>query len=170
MSEALKILQDECTEKQAKFIDLLTEGQEKPKAYENAGFKPKNRRGAQVAACALLTTNLNVQAYYEAKKAERDRKIERTLNITRTTQLNALNIAQAIAKKQNNPSAMVSAIREQNEMLGYHRELAPNTEKEAEKAAKMTDEEREFARIAARMRGNELAEGGIIPFKSKEAG
>jgi hypothetical protein len=53
---------------------------------------------------------------------------------------------------------MVSAVREQNEMLGYHRETAPNPEKE-EARTQRTKEELEALRRLARQRTAELAEG-----------
>lgn len=64
---------------------------------------------------------------------------------TREKQLKDLEIARNIAEHQKNASAMVSATREQNEMLGYHRETAPNLEKEAARRA-MTKKQEELAR------------------------
>ena len=73
------------------------------------------------------------------------------LQITRERQLTKLDQAAAIALLQNNPSAMVSAIREQNDMLGYHREAAPNPEAEAAWKQRL-DEETQALREQAKER------------------
>ena len=75
-------------------------------------------------------------------------------------QLNKLNEVFQIAKKQKNPSAMVTAIREQNEMLGYHRENAPKPEKELARRNCEKKEIEELERIA-RQRTNELSRGEL---------
>ena len=53
---------------------------------------------------------------------------------------------------------MVTTIREQNEMLGYHRENAPNPEKEEAKI-KRSKEEIEALKRIARQRTAELGSG-----------
>ncbi len=151
MSEKLKKFRDRLTEKQVKFVELHKSGQDRGEAYQNAGYKPKDLLSAQVEASRLLTKNVKVIAYFEALKAEDDRKT----NITRTMQLNALRAAQELAQALKNPSAMVSAIREMNEMLGYHRELAPNAEAEAARKARMDAERRKVAEKVAKMRTDE---------------
>ncbi len=153
-------------DKQKAFVQAYTTPGE---GYNNA------TQAAVIAGYSERTANnmvsrLLVNVGIKAEIAQIRADLATEAGFTREQQLKDLELAKTFAVLKHETSGMVSAIREQNEMLGYHRELAPNTEKEAEKAAKMTDEEREFARIAARMRGNELAEGGIIPFKSKEAG
>ena len=45
------------------------------------------------------------------------------------------------------PSAVVSAIREQNDMLGYHRESAPNMEKEQQRKDILETELHELERL-----------------------
>jgi len=55
----------------------------------------------------------------------------------------------------------VSALRELNEMLGYHREAAPNKEKEQALAARMSKEDRELATLAARLRTEQEARRGL---------
>jgi hypothetical protein len=155
MNEKLKELRNKCTEKEAKFLELWVNGEEKFNAYNNAGFKAKNTKVASAAICRLLK-KVNCSAYLEALKNQKDSELQRKNKITRTTQLNALEDAKKLAEKLNNPSAMVSAIREQNEMLGYHRENAPNTEKEAMRR-KIEDDERKELEKAAKERSEELS-------------
>ena len=155
MNKKLKQLRICCTDKQAKFTELIHEGIELAEAYEGGGFQPKNKRIAQQAASRLLTTNTKVMDYLEALKDNDDRKT----NISRTFQLKKLDRAYEIAESHGNPSAMVSAIREQNEMLGFHRDNAPNPEAEAKRKARL-DDETAILRAFARRRTGDLAMGG----------
>lgn len=127
MREKLNELKSKCTTKEAKFLELLITGEEKFNAYKQAGFRSKNAKVASAAVCRLLK-KVSCSAYFEALKAENDRELQRKTAITRSTQLNALIAAKDLAERLRNPSAMVSAIREMNEMLGYHRDKAPNPE------------------------------------------
>lgn len=63
-------------------------------------------------------------------------------------------------------SVKVSALREINEMLGYHRDKAPNQEKVAEIRARMSDEELALYTELAKIRTDRLAG----PKLSKETG
>ena len=45
---------DKCSPKEAKFLELWVNGQEKFNAYNNAGFKAKNTKVASAAVCRLL--------------------------------------------------------------------------------------------------------------------
>ena len=155
--EKLKELRDKCSVKEAKFLELWINGQEKFTAFNNAGFKAKNTKVASAAVCRLLK-KVSCSAYLEALKNEKDSELQRKNKITRTTQLNALEDAKKLAEKLNNPSAMVSAIREQNEMMGYHRESAPNLEAEAARKQRL-DEETQAMRELARARTVLLAGG-----------
>ena len=101
-----------------------------------------------------MTTNTKFMNYLEALKDNDDRKT----NISRITQLNKLNEAFRIAKEQKYPSVMVLAVRKQNEMLGYHRENAPNPEKELAKH-KLLQFEMEALQRIARQRTAELSQG-----------
>ena len=148
--EKLKELRDKCSVKEAKFLELWINGEEKFDAYNNAGFKAKNTKVASAAVCRLLK-KVSCSAYLEALKDKRDAELQRKNKITRTTQLNALTKVKELAERLNNPSAMVSAIREQNEMLGYHRESAPNPEAEAARKHRL-DEETQAMREAAKAR------------------
>lgn len=89
-----------------------------------------------------------------------DTKTQKKLDLSRESQHNKLKEAFDIAKTAKNASAMTSAIREQNEMLGYHREKGLNPEKEAARAKRMTKEQRHIAEKWAKERTNELAERG----------
>jgi len=140
MNEKLKELRDKCTERQARFAENLYQTADRGQSYIDAGFKPKNKEVAAQCAWRLLNKNANVKAYYNALWVEK----ARTSNISRTQQIRKLDRAYEMAEQQKNPSAMVSATREQNDMLGYHRETAPNPEKEAAKRAKSEQEGKLF--------------------------
>ena len=73
-----------------------------------------------------------------------------------------------MAKQTKSASAMTSAIREQNEMLGYHRDKAPNEEAEAAKAKLMTAEQAESALIAAKMRTDALSGPKTVPIRERK--
>ena len=154
MNEKLKELRSKCTESQARFTENLYETADRGQSYIDAGFKPKNKEVAAQCAWRLLNKNANVKAYYDALWEEK----ARASNISRTQQLRKLDRAYEIAKQQKNSSAMVSAIREQNEMLGYHREAAPNLEKE-QALKDRTEQERIALERLARQRTGELSKG-----------
>ncbi len=115
-------------------------------------------------ACRLLTRNDKVMDYKAALRQEDERKV----NITRTMQNKKLDRAYDIAAANNQASAMVSAVREQNEMAGLHREKALNPEKEAERAASMTAEEHRLAEITARVRMEEEARKGVVRLRKAQ--
>lgn len=144
MTENLKKLREKLTEKQVKFIDLHKSGQDRGEAYVNAGYKAKTREQAQINASRLLTKNDKCIAYFEALKANDDRNT----NISRSMQLNRLNTLFTLALEQKNVSAASGVIREQNEMLGFHRESAPNVEKEQAKRDLIDSERIELERLA----------------------
>lgn len=104
MTEKLKELKSKCSEKEAKFLELWVNGQEKFNAYNNAGFKAKNTKVASAAICRLLK-KVNCSVYLEALKNEKDSELQRKNKITRTTQLNALEGTRKLAEKLNNASA-----------------------------------------------------------------
>lgn len=145
MITKLKKLRDRLTDKQAKFVELVVSGMDRGEAYQKAKYKPKTLQMAQQEASRLLTQNVKVIAYYEACLAE----IERKLNIQRGTQLRKLNETYDMAKEDRSTSAMVSAIREQNEMLGFHRESAPNLEREERRRDLIDKELKELSRLVA---------------------
>ncbi len=89
---------------------------------------------------------------------------EEKLNLSREAQHKKLQQALAMAIETKSAAAMTSAIREQNEMLGYHRDKAPNTEREAARLARMSDEERKLAELAAKLRTEAESKVKTIPF------
>jgi len=157
MSQKLDILRDDCTEKQQRFVKLYKDGEERIDAFLKAGYKAKTRQQAAINAHRLLTKCNNVIVYLSALKADEERKT----GISRTLQLNKLNKAYDIAAKQQNPSAMTGAVREQNEMLGYHRENAPNEEREQARKALKANELTELERLS-RARTEELSHRPVI--------
>ena len=157
MTEALNKPQKELTPKQKAFIQAYTTP---GKGYNNA------TQAAIIAGYSAKTANnmvnrllVNVGIKEAIAQIRADLAVE--MGFTREKQLKDLELAKGFALQKHETSGMVSAIREQNEMLGYHRELASNPEKEAEKAAKMTKEDKVLARITARQRTEELAGGHI---------
>jgi len=149
MSEKLKELKSKCSDKEAKFLELWFNGQQKFNAYNNAGFKAKNTKVASAAICRLLK-KVNCSAYLEALKNDKDSELQRKNKITRTMQLNRLSTAYELARAAKNPSAMVSAVREANEMLGFHRDSAPNPERELAIRQRAEAEQVELQAIARR--------------------
>ena len=82
---------------------------------------------------------------------------------TREKQLKDLEAFKEMARRAENPNAGISAIREQNEMLGFHRELAPNAEREAaEQRRRMTEEEWKLAEKLANELNREAAGEGEV--------
>ena len=57
-----------------------------------------------------------------------------------------------MAVTQKNVQAAKAVIAEQNEMLGFHRDKAPNTEREQARLEAMTDEDIKLAKLAAKIR------------------
>lgn len=144
MIKKLQKLRNKLTEKQVKFVTLHKSGVERGKAYIDAGYTAKTLQQAQINASRLLTKNDKVIVYFEALKANDDRNT----NISRTMQLNRLNALYDMAITQKNVPAANSVVREMNEMLGYHREAAPNLEKEQAKKAILETEERELEQLS----------------------
>lgn len=103
--------------------------------------------------CGVMWDNTSLIAAI----ARIDAKTEEKLDLSRAGQHEKLQDAYNIAEKAKNPAAMTGAIREQNEMLGFHRDKAPNQEKVDEILARMTDEEIATRRIVAKMRTDALA-------------
>ena len=64
------------------------------------------------------------------------------LDLSREKQHEKLEKAINMALTNNNPAAAISGIREENDMLGYHRENAPNQERIQALQGRISDEER----------------------------
>ena len=64
------------------------------------------------------------------------------LDLSREKQHEKLEKAINMALTNNNPAAAISGIREENDMLGYHRENAPNQERIEALQGRISDEER----------------------------
>ncbi len=87
-----------------------------------------------------------------------DDKIVAEMDLSRKAQYQRL---LDIYDKTTSDSVKVACLREMNEMLGYHRDKAPNTEKEQARLERLSTEERKLARTAAKMRTDELSEASI---------
>lgn len=151
MNDKLSKLRKKLTDNQLKFSNLIHSGVERSKAYRQA-FNTKSKRISQQSASRLLTTNDKVIDYLAALRANEDRKT----SISRSMQLNRLNKLFRLALDQDNVTAGTSVIREQNEMLGYHRESAPNMEKEQAKQQRIAEEKEALQRMS-RQRTDELS-------------
>ena len=156
MQTNLQKLRNNCTPREAKFLELWLNGGEKFSVYKQAGYHPKSPGVASANVCRLLK-KAQCKAYFQALKDQQDKNT----NISRTMQLNQLHKAFKMAQSQSNPSAMISAIREQNEMLGYHRESAPNQEREQARRDIIAKEKNALDRIQqlAQDRTSELSKG-----------
>jgi len=109
------------TVKQTKWLAAMLKGENPTESARIAGYKDPEQAGWENKQKQELMKDIEDKRALTAKKVD----------ITREKQLKDLESVKLLASSSNNPSAMVSAIREQNEMLGYHRELAPNLEGEA---------------------------------------
>jgi len=133
---------------------------DKQRAFVNAYCRPGNgynngTQAAVIAGYSARTANhivnrllSNVGIKNAIVRVKRDEAAES--RFTRELQLQKLEQAFGVAVKEDSPSAMVSAIREQNEMLGYHREHAPNPEREQQQRSIMERELKELARLAGK--------------------
>jgi len=119
------------------------------KALINAGYTENYARGGR---SKIVYDNELVKKEIAKLQANE----ENYLDVSREKQLKRLKLAYDEAEITENPSAMVSAIREMNEMLGYHRDNAPNPEKEALRKRR-TDTETARLRRLVRHRTGELA-------------
>jgi hypothetical protein len=141
------------TEDKAKIIAaeyMLCKG-DKIQALLNCGYSDSYSRSPR--------GNKVFDNIYISKEIDRlQAKTELICEITRESQINDLEKVKTDAVLASNPAAYVSAVREQNAILGLHRELAPNAEKEAVRAAKMAAEDRKLAEIAAKARTEQEAE------------
>lgn len=99
----------------------------------------------------------NIRVIAEIKRIDDEREAES--DFTRADQLKSLNTAKDLATTQKQPAALVSAIREQNEMLGYHRDKAPNQEKQQAIANRMSEQEKAIAEEVARILTDKAANG-----------
>ncbi len=139
------------TGKQELFIqEYCSNGYNAAQAYKKA--YPNCKSGYNAHGAENIAKHSIKQAIDQYKA-----KIEKKLDLSRESQHAKLKVAYDVALTAKNPAAMTSAIREQNEMLGYHREKGLNPEKEAAKAKRMTDEQRETARVVAKIRTDEEA-------------
>lgn len=153
MQENLKNLANKLTPKQLKFSNLFCGGMDASEAYVSAGYSCNNKKtNASKAASNLLRQNQKVIKYVSALKEFKNRSI----NITRAMQIQVLTKARDIAVEQRNVSGIVAAVREQNEMLGFHRDTSPNPEREREKRELMDREILELRRLA-KARTDELS-------------
>ncbi len=127
-------------------------------AATRAGYSPKTASTQAEQLLRILEVKQEIGRI--------DAKTAKKLDLSREGQHAKLDMALEMAIATGNASAMTSAIREQNEMLGFHREKAPNEEKMAEVRSRMDAEELEFRKEYAKKRT--AAESGPKPRLVKE--
>lgn len=103
-----------------------------------------------------------------AEKRRIQAEANRRLDMSREKQHAKLDQALAIAIESKSPAAMVSAIREQNEMLGYHRDKAPNTERVAAMKGRVSDEQRRILTECADILLRKQVASTVVPIESHE--
>ena len=133
------------TAKQTDFIRYYCEP--KSKGHNNAtqaailaGYSPKTA----YSIGQQLLKHIEVSKAISAKRA----KLAEKVKVSRTLQLTRLDELLLMAIEQKNVPAAKAVITEQNEMLGYHRELADNPENQAKQQA-LDDEQRALIRSIA---------------------
>ncbi len=154
-------------DKQRAFInEYMINGHNATKAYKTA--YPDAGTSAEFNASRLMS-NDKIKAEIARKVAE----LAETNGHTRVDQLKKLDEAFDKAKSGNQPTAMVSATKAQNEMLGYIQDKAPNAEQAQAVAQRMTEQDRAIAVEVARIltdreasKGLRLAQDGRKPVKS----
>lgn len=160
------------TGQQRAFVEYYcSNGFNATKAAQDAKYGQKN--GKTPSNSYLRMQGSRLIANDNIKKAidEKMKDIGDTAEITREKQLKDLEKVKTNKVLANNPAAYVSACREQNSMLGFHRELGLNPEKEAIKAARMTKEQRKISEKLAKERTDEESrEGHIKPDFGQKAG
>ena len=130
------------------------------KGYNNAtqaailaGYSPKT---------AQLTGHNNIKNYKVQKQIQHFKAdFAAESKFTREKQLQGLEESRKLALEQKSSTGITSAIREQNEMLGYHRESAPNQEREQARRDIIAKEKNALDRIQqlAQDRTSELSKG-----------
>jgi len=101
-----------------------------------AGYKGSKNQMAVQANKNIR--NPNIIALKQGIQADTEKK----LDLSREKQHIKLESAIALAIQCNSPSAIVSAIKEQNSMLGYNRDKAPNSERQHQLTTRVSDEQR----------------------------
>jgi len=122
----------------------INNGYDKVKTLLDCGYSPSYARTVGLR----LYDNVSVKAAIASIQGKTALKCD----ITRESQLKDLEKVKTDFIRATNPAAYVAACKEQNKMLGYHRELAPNEEKEAKRRARMDLEKVKMAEIAAKKR------------------
>lgn len=94
-----------------------------------------------------------------AERARIEAETQEELDLSRERQHVKLQKAYDIAETAKNSAAMTTAVREQNEMLGYHRDKAPNPEAIAGILQRMDSEELLYRQEFTIKRTRQVSEG-----------
>ncbi len=137
--------------KQAAFAkNMYTAGS---KTYGNG---VESARAAQYAGnyntLAQTAHKLVNNAKIKQAKIEICQETAKETGVSRERQMNRLDDLYDMAVDQKNPTAAKGIVAEQNEMLGFHRDKAPNTEKVDELLQRMGAEELAYRRAYAKQR------------------
>jgi phage terminase small subunit len=138
-------------DKQKHFIrEYTTNGHNATKAYKTA--YPDCNIGANVNGSKLLA-NTSIKAEIDRIEAETGARMD----ISRKAQYKRLLAAYDMAVTQGNVAGIKGILSEINLMQGYQRENAPNKEMEQAIADRMSSEDKELARVTAKIRTDEEA-------------
>ena len=143
-------IRDEATQ-DAIAQEITSNGRKKGKAMRDVGYTDSTSKNG--TAIKEVCGNLRVKAKIQAIDAETADKYE----LSRKKQNERL--LDLVADKLTPASVKVSALRELNDCMGYHREKAPNEEAESQRRARITSEEKELAEYAANQRVIKLSGG-----------
>ncbi len=132
-------------------LEYTSNGRDKAQGMRTIGYAESSCKSGKAVGCVY--GNVRVKAAI----ARIDKKTAKVLDLSRKGQHEKLERALKIAEDGKNPSAMASVIREQNEMLGYHRDKAPNTERQAQIRDRMEQEEYEYRQVFTVSRCKQLA-------------
>jgi len=135
--------------------EYCSNGRRKARAMRAVGYSESSSNSGRVQRSVY--SNARVQAAIARIDAETGRK----LDLTREAQYRRLLGAYDIALEQRNVAGIKAVLAEINEMLGYHRENAPNEERERAVLERMSEEDRELARLAAQLRTAEEARKNV---------
>ena len=143
-------------DKQQAFInEYLVNGHNATKAYKTA-YPNSSDKACESSACDLLRKPKIVE---EISRIQAKTGVE--AGKTREGQVKRLDDLIDMAVKQGNVAGAKACIAEQDDLLGFRREAAPNKEMEQAILKRMSSEDKELARVTAMIRTDEEARKSI---------
>lgn len=133
-------LKQRLTEKETAFCQwLFTPGSETFGNGTRSARKAQYRGNDNVLA-TIAKENIR-KPHIIAEKKRIQQETAKETGITRKRQMDRLDVLYDMAIDQKNPTSAKGIIAEQNEMLGYHRDKAPNQERLDETRRRMSAED-----------------------------